>query len=107
GHPQVEQLALAQATGASVLFLILGIIGMTQEYRHRTATPTFLAAPRRGHVGVAKLLARAGAAAPFALPVVGVTALTVVLHAVARGSAPAWTGENRGVLLRSGLALVV
>ncbi|SDX46558.1 hypothetical protein SAMN05661080_00013 [Modestobacter sp. DSM 44400] len=25
----------------TVLFLILGIIGTTQEYRHRTATPTF------------------------------------------------------------------
>ena len=52
GTPQFEQLALAQATCANVLFLILGIIGMTQEYRHRTATPTFLdraaAGPRRG-----------------------------------------------------------
>ena len=42
GDPQFEQLAFASETGASVLFLILGIIGMTQEYRHRTATPTFL-----------------------------------------------------------------
>ena len=55
-----------------MLFLILGIIGMTQEYRHRTATPTFLTEPRRGHVVVAKLIAYALVAVPFALVVVAV-----------------------------------
>jgi len=107
GSSQYEQLAFAVPANVTVLTLILGIIGMTQEYRHRTATPTFLASPRRGHVVVAKLLAYAVAAAPFALAVVAVTALTVVLHASARGGAPAWTGDNLGVLFRAGLALVV
>lgn len=107
GSSQYEQLAFAVPANVTVLTLILGIIGMTQEYRHRTATPTFLATPRRGRVVVAKLLAYAAAAAPFALAVVAVTALTVVLHAGARGGAPAWTGENLGVLVRAGLALVV
>ena len=67
GDPAFEQVALAQATNASVLFLILGIIGMTQEYRHRTATPTFLTTPRRWKVVVAKLVAYALVAVPFAL----------------------------------------
>ena len=57
GNPAYEQLALADAAIANVLLLILGIIGMTQEYRHRTATPTFLTTPRRGRVVMAKLLA--------------------------------------------------
>ncbi len=107
GSSQYEQLAFAVPANVTVLTLILGIIGMTQEYRHRTATPTFLASPRRGRVVVAKLLAYAAAAAPFALVVVAVTALTVLLHAGARGAAPAWTVESLGVLARSGLALVV
>jgi ABC-2 type transport system permease protein len=107
GTSQYEQLAFAVPANVTVLTLILGIIGMTQEYRHRTATPTFLATPRRGRVVVAKLLAYAAAAAPFALVVVAVTALAVLLHAGARGAAPAWTGENLGVLARAGLALVV
>jgi ABC-2 type transport system permease protein len=107
GSSQYEQLAFAVPANVTVLTLILGIIGTTQEYRHRTATPTFLATPRRGRVVVAKLLAYAAAAAPFALVVVAVTALAVLLHAGARGAAPAWTGENLGVLGRSGLALVV
>jgi ABC-2 type transport system permease protein len=107
GSSQYEQLAFAVPANVTVLTLILGIIGTTQEYRHRTATPTFLATPRRGRVVVAKLLAYAAAAAPFALVVVAVTALTVLVHAGARGAAPAWTADGLGVLARSGLALVV
>jgi ABC-type transport system involved in multi-copper enzyme maturation permease subunit len=107
GSSQYEQLAFAVPANVTALTLILGIIGTTQEYRHRTATPTFLATPRRGRVVVAKLLAYAVAGAPFALAVVAVTTLTVVLHAGARGGAPAWTDQNLGVLVRSGLALVV
>ena len=47
GIPPVEsdaftQLALAGGANAVIFLLILGIIGMTQEYRHRTATPSFL-----------------------------------------------------------------
>ena len=64
--------------------LILGIIGMTQEYRHRTATPTFLTAPHRGQVVVAKLLAYALSAAAFALVVVVVDACVVVESTPAR-----------------------
>lgn len=43
------------SAGASAFFaLIAGIIGMTSEFRHLTITPTFLAAPRRSSVLVAK-----------------------------------------------------
>jgi ABC-2 type transport system permease protein len=35
---------------------ILGIIAVTGEFTHQTATPTFLATPNRGHVAGAKLL---------------------------------------------------
>ena len=68
-----------------MIFLILGIIGMTQEYRHRMATPTFLTTPKRGRVVVAKLIAYALAAVPFALLVLAVNVLVVVVYAGARG----------------------
>lgn len=43
------------SAGSSAFFaLILGIIGMTAEFRHLTITATFLASPRRSQVLVAK-----------------------------------------------------
>ena len=107
GDSGYERLAFSVGTNAVALFLILGIIGMTQEYRHRTATPTFLASPRRGRVVSAKLLAYAAAAVPFAAFVLAVGAVVVLVYAGARGAAPSLTGENLRVLMASGLALVV
>ncbi|WP_448617805.1 ABC transporter permease [Geodermatophilus sp. URMC 65] len=107
GSPDYEALALAVASNAVVFALILGIIGMTQEFRHRTATPTFLTTPKRGRVVVAKLVAYALAAVPFALVALAVTVAVVVVYAGARGAAPSLTGENAEVLLSAGLAIVV
>ncbi|MBN1093694.1 ABC transporter permease [Blastococcus sp. TML/M2B] len=107
GTAEFEQTALAQASGATILTIILGIIGATQEYRHRTATPTFLTTPRRGRVVVAKLIAYALAAVPFAVVAVLVGYVTVVIYAGARGAAPSLTADNLEVMLTSGLALVI
>lgn len=107
GTPTYEDLILSTAANAHILFLILGIIGMTQEYRHRTATPTFLNAPHRGRVVIAKLLAYALAAAAFALVVVVVNYVVVVIHAGARGAAPALDGDNLTTLASSLVALVI
>mgnify|MGYP000607286372 CR=1 FL=1 len=107
GDPEFEKLAFATAANVVVMFLILGIIGMTQEYRHRTATPTFLTAPRRGHVVVAKVIAYALAAVPFAIVVVAVNLLVVTVYAGARGAAPELNGDNLEVMLTSGLSLAI
>jgi ABC-2 type transport system permease protein len=107
GTPLYEELILSTAANANILFLILGIIGMTQEYRHRTATPTFLTSPRRGQVVIAKLIAYALAAAAFALVVVIVNYVVVVIHAGARGAAPSLDGDNLATMAASLAALVI
>ena len=108
GTPQFEQLAFATISNATVLLLILGIIGMTQEYRHRTATPTFLTTPRRWRVVVAKLIGYLLAAIPFALAVIATGVLVVEIYAGARGAAPSLTDSgNLKVLAGVFGALVV
>jgi hypothetical protein len=107
GTPQFEELVLSASTGAGMLLLILGIIGMTQEYRHRTATPTFLTTPRRWRVVAAKLLAYGLVAVPFALPILAVNYLVAAIYAGARGDAPSLSSDNLQTLGAAGLVLVV
>jgi ABC-2 type transport system permease protein len=107
GTPDYEQVALAVSANATILFIVLGIIGTTQEYRHRTATPTFLASPHRGRVVVAKLVAYALAAIPMALVVIAVDVLVVSVYAGAKGAAPSLSGDNLRVLGGAWAALVI
>ena len=107
GTADYEQVALAVSANATILFIVLGIIGTTQEYRHRTATPTFLASPHRGRVVVAKLVAYALAAIPMALVVIAVDVLVVSVYAGAKGAAPSLSGDNLRVLGGAWAALVI
>ncbi len=66
------------------LALILGILMVTGEYRHKTVTPTFLYEPRRGRVAAAKLFAAAGAAVAVAVAG-GVAGLLLGFGLVASG----------------------
>ncbi len=77
----------ASASAGLVFALVLGILGMTAEYRHQTITPTLLLTPRRGRLVVAKLLSAIGlglalglAGAGTALGT-GLVALTLRSHA--------------------------
>ena len=57
----------ASAGSAAIFVLVLGIIGMTTEYRHMTVTSTFLATPQRGRVMVAKMMVHAVLGLLFAI----------------------------------------
>ena len=56
---------------------------------------------------VAKLVAYALVAVPFAVLVVAVNVLVVTVYAGARGAAPSFNADNVQVLLSSGAALVI
>jgi ABC-2 type transport system permease protein len=64
---------LAVAGGAAPLMAVLGAIGLTGEFRHRTATATFLTTPHRGRVVAAKLITYAAAGLGYAIIGVAVT----------------------------------
>ena len=59
--------AIGSGSAAAVFVLILGILGITTEYRHMTITPTFLATPHRARVLVAKSVLYAVLGALFAI----------------------------------------
>jgi ABC-type transport system involved in multi-copper enzyme maturation permease subunit len=62
------------AGGAQTLVAVLAAIGMAGEYRHGTATTTFLATPHRGRVVAAKLITYALVGMAFAVACIAVVA---------------------------------
>ena len=67
GDDALRQLVAAPNGPLTLAALLLGILGMAGEFRHGTATPTFLVTPRRGRVVAAKLAASALAGLVLAL----------------------------------------
>jgi ABC-2 type transport system permease protein len=60
GNPQSiadKRSALAAGSSISTLLLVFGIVGAGGEYRHRTLAPALLAAPGRGRLLAARVLA--------------------------------------------------
>lgn len=127
--PEGQRTLFAVASGgANTLVAVLAAIGITGEFRHRTATATFLATPHRGRVVAAKLVTYAlvGAAYGVAcLLVVTVIALPwlaargIDLDLLANGLPGTWAGVvadtaifgligvGLGALLRNQVATVV
>ena len=78
GRDSFEDLLRAPASVVTLVALVLGILGMAGEHRHRTVTTTFLAIPRRGAVVRAKLAAHALSGAALAtLALVTTAAMSV------------------------------
>ncbi|CAL9653309.1 hypothetical protein SUDANB15_06672 [Streptomyces sp. enrichment culture] len=74
----------ASVMGAAPLIAVLAAIGMTGEYRHKTATSTFLSTPRRDRVIFAKMIT---------YPLVGVV-YGAVNFAVAAAIAVPWLSDK-------------
>jgi ABC-2 type transport system permease protein len=126
--PQGERTLLAIGAGGAPLVAVLGAIGLTGEFRHRTATATFLATPHRGRVVGAKLVTYGLVGAGYGLAGIAVTVAIAVpwlagkdVHLVLDGGDVAATlagvvaamalfgvvGVGLGALLREQVAAVV
>ncbi len=118
---------LGAAGSSSIFILILGIIGMTSEYRHMTITSTFLATPKRPRVLIAKGITYAILGAALGLiafitslavtlialmsdehaPVDIVTALQILGGVVLAFAIYAFVGVSVGALIRNQVAAIV
>jgi len=81
-----------------VVVLVLGILTFTQEFRFGTATATFLVAPDRRRVLIAKALALAVAGLLFSAATITLDLVLSALIINARGGAVIWSGELVAVL---------
>jgi ABC-2 type transport system permease protein len=84
--------------------LLLGILGMTGEFRHHTITQTFLVTPDRGRVVAAKLVAYPLAAIVLALATLAVTAAVATGWLAAKGITPSLLDARLGRVV--GVALL-
>jgi ABC-2 type transport system permease protein len=87
-------LSLGQGASFGTTFAaVVGILAVTNEYRHGTVMTTFLAAPRRVRVLLSKLGAAAVVGAVFAVVCLTVTALVALPWLSARGESLPLDGQ--------------
>jgi ABC-2 type transport system permease protein len=93
GNPSLSADSLPVLVAGPVILLagaalLLGILGMTGEFRHQTVTQTFLVTPDRGRVVAAKLVAYPLAGIAVAVTTLAVTAAVAAGWLVAKGMPP-------------------
>ncbi len=86
--------ALSSAGSGIAFVLVLGILAMAGEFRHNTATGTFLATPRRDRVVLAKFLVYGVVGAIFALVAMALTLAIALPWLTTRSEARTPTGGD-------------
>lgn len=96
-----QQRAFSSATSSQIFILLVGIIGITTEYRHFTSRPTFLDEPRRGRVIAAKFVALGAVGALYAVSAIVITLAVALPWFSAKSVSLDW-GGNQLVLVMLG-----
>ncbi|HEV2886006.1 MAG TPA: hypothetical protein VGX49_03780 [Jatrophihabitans sp.] len=127
GDPVDYYGVFTQSQGAGVALLVLGLLGLTTEFRHKTITPTLLATPNRWRLLAGKAASYAVFAIVYALVCVGLNFAIAIIwlsaedvpldygHGVPGGVAKAFLtlvltgmfGLGLGALLRNQAAAMV
>jgi ABC-type transport system involved in multi-copper enzyme maturation permease subunit len=84
--PEGVQIVLGIAGLTLFLPALLGVFAVAGEYQHRTIVTTFITAPRRGTVLVAKLLVYAFAGLGYGILLAASTGAVLLLHAGISGT---------------------
>jgi len=100
-HADVRALLTSDFTG--LFILLLGIVGMAGEWRHRTITGAILAAPDRVRFTAAKLLSYALAGVVLSLVVTLSIMLLATVVLSSRGETTLGVGDLADVLWRNAL----
>jgi ABC-type transport system involved in multi-copper enzyme maturation permease subunit len=109
GNPSLSADSLPMLVAGPVVLLagaalLLGILGMTGEFRHQTVTQTFLVTPDRGRVVAAKLVAYPLAGIALALATLAITAAVATGWLAAKGITPSLLDARLGRVV--GVALL-
>ena len=104
GNPMPSADSLPMLVGGPVTLLsgaalLLGILGMTGEFRHQTVTQTFLVTPDRGRVVAAKLVAYPLAGIALALVILVFTGAVATAWLAAKGITPSLLDARLGRVL--------
>jgi hypothetical protein len=105
GEGELAKLVYSMATSVGFVFpAMVGAMAVTQEYRHKTLTPTFLADPNRPRVLSAKVLSSLpmgfvfGVIAMAATVIPGSIVLAIVGQSTGLTSASTWAMIARSIL---------
>lgn len=102
--PQIQTLVLSAPATATIFIAILGVLGVTTEYRHKTIAPTFLATPHRWKVIVAKLITYLLLGVAYAFVAAVFTVVVTMIWVNAAGGSFTLGGDNAKVLIGAAIA---
>lgn len=102
--PEIVTLVLAAPATATIFIAVLGVLGVTAEYRHKTIAPTFLVTPHRWMVIAAKLATYLLLGVLYAFVAAVFTVVVTAIWVNAAGGSFTLAGDNAKVLAGAAVA---